>query len=111
MLKILASCLPQTLRARLLLVIIPVISLSIIAAGYLLTVAGKDAILQEKRSHLLGVTHVLALELKSQGGFATLEQKIPAASTERTQRIKHLNEQLASATEQLAQACPGVGVG
>ena len=111
MLKELASWLPQTLRARLMLVMVPVISLSIITAGYLLTVAGKDAILEEKRTNLLGITRVLALHLDSLGGLTTLEQKAPVQSRDRQVRITQLNSLLSNATEQLAKAFPGVGVG
>ena len=44
---------PKTLRLRLMLVMVPVISGSMITAGYFLTEAGKAAILQEKRSRKL----------------------------------------------------------
>jgi signal transduction histidine kinase/CheY-like chemotaxis protein/HPt (histidine-containing phosphotransfer) domain-containing protein len=111
MLKMLASWLPQTLRARLMLVMIPVISLSIITAGYLLTVAGKDTILQEKRTHLLGITRVLGAYLNAQGGYTGLEARIPQSAAERSAQIGYLSKRLDEVTEQIAVAFPGVGVG
>jgi signal transduction histidine kinase/DNA-binding NarL/FixJ family response regulator/HPt (histidine-containing phosphotransfer) domain-containing protein len=107
--KSLPRWLPRTLRARLMLVMVPVISLSIIASGYLLTVAGKDAILDEKRTHLLGVTRVLLAYLDSRGGFAALDTG--GANVDRAARIARLNAALNTATDQIASAFPGVGVG
>ena len=93
------------------LVMIPVITLSIITAGYLISIAGKDTILKEKRSNLLGITRILAAYLQSHGGFQTLEQKAPHLAASRQQRIEYLNSQLTETTEQIASAFPGVGVG
>ncbi len=99
----------QTLRARLMLTVIPVISISIITAGFLLTVAGKNAILEEKQANLLGVTRVLLAYLASQGGYQELEALSNSAAP--AARIEHLNQRLHQATEQVASAFPGIGVG
>ena len=102
---------PKTLRARLMLIMVPVVSLSITTAGYFLTLSGKDAILEEKRSHLLGVTRVLLVHLDSLGGFHTLEASDSGRADDRSAQIAHLNRQLAAATDRFASAFPGVGVG
>ena len=99
----------QTLRARLLLTMIPVLTISIVTAGIVLTIAGKDAILNEKRSHLLGVTRVLQAYLQAQGGYEALEAGMPEET--RSERIARLNRVLAKATDQVASAFPGVGTG
>ncbi len=106
-----AAWLPQTLRARLMLVMIPLIVLSISTAGYLVSVAGKDAILKEKHNHLLGVTRVLAAYLQAMGGFSSLEAGNGQLPEERKQRIENLNILLSPVTEQVASAFPGIGVG
>ena len=102
---------PKTLRARLMLIMVPVISLSIATAGYFLTLSGKDAILQEKRSHLLGVTRILLTHLEAQGGFARLEAGYTGSTDDRSAQIAHLNQQLLEATDRFASAFPGIGVG
>ena len=93
------------------LVMVPVISFSIIAAGYFVMLSGKEAILKEKRSHLLGVTRVLLVHLEAQGGFDKLEAGYAGAAGDRTAQITHLNSQLLEATDRFASAFPGVGVG
>jgi len=109
MLKIFHPFWPKTLRLRLALVMGPLLCLSIIVAGYSLTVSGKKAILQEKRNHLLGVCRVLATDLATRGGYSTLEAGQEGA--DRNTRIAGLSRQLAPYTDQIAAAFPGIGVG
>ncbi len=93
------------------LIMVPVVSLSIAAAGYFLVLSGKEAIVQEKRSHLLGVTRVLLVHLATQGGFAKLEAGYTGPAGDRTLQINHLNAELVDATDRFASAFPGIGVG
>ncbi len=102
--------LPNTLKFRLLLVMVPVICCSIISAGYILSVAGKNAILDEKQKHLLGITRVLNAYLVAQGGYRNLELDTPDNSNPK-ERIEHLNRKLLNVTEQIALAFPGAGIG
>ncbi|MEY2632005.1 MAG: hypothetical protein RIR00_659, partial [Pseudomonadota bacterium] len=102
---------PKTLRLKLMLMMVPVVSLSIITAGYVLTLSGKDAILQEKRAHLYGVTRLLLNHLESGGGYQQLQRSYKGDPADRNARIAFFNQQLATYTEQVAQSFPGVGVG
>jgi hypothetical protein len=112
MLKLLQPFWPKTLRVKLMLIMTPVITLTILGGGYFLSLSSKDAILQEKREHLLGITRVLLASLEAQGHFSTLEAAYDGAGTESRQpRIQHLNRLLDAQTELLARAFPGVGVG
>lgn len=106
---------PKTLRARLMWLVIPLISMAMMTAGYLLTLSGKDAILQEKQNHLYGVTRLLLEHLDDRGGFAGLSSGGgfggETVSPERSARIAVLNKALEDYTETVSKAFPGVGVG
>jgi hypothetical protein len=47
---------PRSLRAQVMLAMVPVLTLAFVISGYVLLVNGKEALLQEKRTHLLGVS-------------------------------------------------------
>jgi diguanylate cyclase (GGDEF)-like protein len=96
---------PHTIRARLMLLIVPLVSLSIILTGYFLGSSGQRAILQEKERYLLGVTRLVATHLAEQGGYSGLAKTLPAAD------VAAFNQQLAPFTENVAQNFPGLGVG
>lgn len=98
---------PQTLRARLLLLIVPLISLAIMASGHFLMQRSKSAILAEKEHYLLGITHLLQEQLAQQGGFAVLEGRIGATED----KLMIFNQALAPVGEQVAHSFPGVGAG
>ncbi len=102
---------PKTLRMQLMLVMVPAISLTIIAAGYVLSLSGKDALMREKEVHLLGATRLLLVHLESRGGFGGLAAQPGATGGDRTAQIEHLNRLLAPYTEDVARAFPGIGVG
>lgn len=109
MIKRLSQFWPKTLRARLILILLPLMTMSMMAAGYFLTLSGQNSILEEKRTYLSGVTRILLAELQSEGGFSQLESTTRNQS--RNERIQFLNLKLASYTDRLASAFPGVGVG
>lgn len=98
---------PKSLRMQLMLVVGVVISIAIGSAGYLLTLSGKDALLQEKNTHLLGITRLLLDHLDAQGGYQSLHE----TGLERAEKISQLNRKLSGFTETVANAFPGVGVG
>ncbi|MDD5297083.1 MAG: response regulator [Rhodocyclaceae bacterium] len=108
--KSLLNLWPKTLRVQLLLIVMPVISLSIIAAGYFLTLSGRDALMTEKQHHLLGATRLLLNHLRDQGGYAGLMKSAPDA-TDRNGRIAYMNRRLADYTDSVATSFPGMGVG
>jgi len=86
-----------------------IVGLSILGGGYFLTFGSKEALLAEKRNHLLGITHLLQLELESKGGYAALDDAAPGIT--RAARISILNARLADLTDRIAAAFPRVGVG
>ena len=102
---------PRTLRARLLVVLVPLVVLSIGGLGHFLTLGGEEAILAEKRQHLLGVTRLLQTQLESRGGYSKLMAAYSGPLTDREARIGQLNKILAPYTDEVAAAFPGIGVG
>jgi len=102
---------PATLRLQLLLVLLPVVGLPIAATGYVLKVRGLEALVEEKRRHLMGVDALLAGHLQALGGYRGLLAGYPGPPGDREGRIRYLNTRLAGYTDQVAEAFPGVGVG
>ncbi len=98
---------PRTIRARLLLLIVPLISIAVIASGYFLGQRSKTAILAEKEHYLLGITQLLHEQLTQQGGFEVLEGRIGAEQD----KLSVLNQALAPITEQVSRSFSGVGAG
>lgn len=98
-----------SMKTRLLLVLIPLVGVAIGGLGYFLTLGSEQAVMAEKRQHLLGVTRILVAHLEKRGGFAHL-----AGDCQREGRdacIGRLNAALASYTDEIAQVFPGLGVG
>ncbi|WP_371323100.1 ATP-binding protein [Dechloromonas sp. ZY10] len=102
---------PHTLRSRLMLALAPIIGLIILGGGYLLALSSKDALLQEKQRHLLGITRMLLSELQRQGGYELIETQADSRKQPGTERVRILNTQLSEATDRIAGAFPGVGLG
>jgi signal transduction histidine kinase/DNA-binding NarL/FixJ family response regulator len=100
-----------SMRTRMLLVLVPMVGLAIGGLGYFLTLGSEDAILAEKREHLLGVTRVLVERLASEGGYRRLERDCVEPSAGREDCIRRLNAALVAYTDEIAAAFPGVGVG
>ena len=61
------SILPPTLRARLLLMTLVVVSIPIISTGYVLEVKGRLALMEKKQTKLFGLAKLLDVHLG--GGF------------------------------------------
>jgi len=89
------------------LLVVLLISISNITGGYILIRGGKEAILQEKRNGLSGISHLLKDHLTQLGGFTAMQGKIADKET----RSRRVTEKLAGYAESVAQAFPGVGVG
>ena len=101
---------PHTLRRRLLATVLPVLMVTCVALGYVLTALGERSILNEKRQFLMGINRVLAGSLEDMGGFSTLELP-PSVEADRQAQIQNLNHRLYGVTEDMARAFDGVGVG
>jgi len=102
---------PKTLRTRLMLIIMPLVALPIIATGYVIKERGKEAILEEKRSHLQGITVLLEHHLHEQGGFSGLLTGYSGAPNDKKARLDYLTRQLNAYTNGIAAAFDDVGVG
>ena len=101
---------PHTLRRRLLATVLPVLMVTCVALGYVLTALGERSILNEKRQFLMGITRVLAGSLEDMGGFSALELPQPA-DADRQAQIQNLNQRLYGVSEDMARAFEGVAVG
>lgn len=111
MIRFLRRYWPSTLRMQLMLILLPVVGLPIIATGYVLKLRGHEAIVEEKRVHLQGITVLLAQHLQDRGGYKSLLADYAGAADDRPGQIRFLNSRLRVYTDQVAQAFPEVGVG
>ncbi len=108
---------PRSVRARLLWVLVPLLAVSIGALGHMLTLAGEEAILKEKRQQLLGINRLLVAKLQSVGGYQGLLGPLPALTTpaatpeQRAGQVRALNLALVASTDEVAAAFSEVGVG
>ena len=102
---------PRTLRAKLLLLLVPLLVLSIGGLSHVLTLAGEESILNEKRVQLLGANRLLVARLQVLGGFQTLLGGLPATPEQREGQVRTLNLALTAYTDEVASAFPDVGVG
>ena len=101
--------LPHSLRGKLLLFSLVVVSVPIITAGYLLEREGQQTLLQEKQARLFGLDRLLDAQLGS--GFDDLLSDYAGDKLDRGAVIRHLNARLTTVTDQMAAANPGIGVG
>jgi two-component system sensor histidine kinase AtoS len=95
--------LPHTLRSKMIVLAIIMVSLPTLIIGYLVETEGREALLQEKKAKLFAVTSLLDNAL---GDSFSLYPELP-----REQRIKALNQHLAPVTDEIARAFSGVGAG
>lgn len=93
------------------LIIMPLVALPIIATGYMIKERGKEALLEEKRSHLQGITVLLERHLHEQGGFNGLLAGYSGAPNDQKARLDYLSQQLNAYTNGIAAAFDDVGVG
>ncbi|MBK5075020.1 two-component system sensor histidine kinase AtoS [Budviciaceae bacterium CWB-B4] len=94
---------PHTLRSKMMVLAIVMVSLPTLVIGYLVETEGRDALLQEKKIKLSAVTRLLDDALKDS---FKLYPDLP-----RDQRIAALNKQLAPVTDTITKAFSGVGAG
>jgi len=101
--------LPATLRVRLLIMALIVVSIPIISTGYVLEVKGRQALIEEKQTKLFGLAKLLDAHLGA--GFDNLLRDYHGALDDRQAKIRFLNMRLRDYTDTIAEANPGVGVG
>ncbi|HRK39939.1 MAG TPA: response regulator [Burkholderiaceae bacterium] len=107
---------PVTLREQMVLVLVPLLLLACGTLGFVLTQIGEEAVLKEKGQHLQAVNRMQLARLKALGGYAVLDTAgdVAAASApaaDKATRLSRLNSALRPATDELAVAFPGVGLG
>ncbi|WP_186368703.1 two-component system sensor histidine kinase AtoS [Yersinia alsatica] len=95
--------LPHTLRSKMIVLAIIMVSLPTLIIGYLVEAEGRDALLQEKKAKLFAVTTLLDNALADS---FSLYPDLP-----REQRIQALNQHLAPVTDEITRAFSGVGAG
>ncbi|MEN6568250.1 MAG: ATP-binding protein [Veillonellales bacterium] len=101
--------LPKSLRGRLLMVMLMVVALPIIAAGYLMTISAERALVAEKQEKLFGAAHMLDQYLAGTYDDILLQSGLEGAG--RQEKIEAINKFLSGYTDQVAAAYPGIGVG
>ena len=101
--------LPHSLRGKLLLFSLVVVSVPIVTAGYLLEREGQQTLLQEKQERLFGLDRLLDAQLGN--GFDAQLADFTGDRSDRDAVIRHLNGRLTAVTDQIAAANPGIGVG
>lgn len=98
----------HTLRFRLLVVTLVIVTVPIMLTGYVLKVRTAEALLAEKQDKLFALTRLLDTAL----GHEFDEELAQMDSTlSREEKIQRLNQRLSVYTDRIAAASPGVGVG
>lgn len=100
---------PKTLRYQMLLLILIIVSIPILLIGYTVKIQAEKALLQEKQAKLFGVARLLDHHLGN--GFDTILSERHVLYENRADKIKALNEELASYTDVVAGVDAGIGVG
>ncbi|SDF86513.1 ATP-binding protein [Sporolituus thermophilus] len=100
---------PTSLRSKLLLLMVIVVALPIVGAGYFMMVSAEDALVAEKQQKLFGAARLLDLHLT--GDYEDILRRHGAQSASRETKIAVLNRELAKFTDEVARAYPGIGVG
>jgi two-component system sensor histidine kinase HydH len=100
---------PQTLRARLLLLVIIVVAVPVLVTGYFLTLTAEKALLTEKERKLFGATAMLDKALD--GSYRDIIEQFGAANAPKSIQVAILSRELQNITDQVADSYPGIGVG
>ncbi len=107
-LTILRRILPGTLRGRLMLTFLLVVSIPIATTGYVLEMKGREARKEEKLEKLFGLARILDANLGPGFEWLLADYRGP---DDRAAKIAYLNHRLAAFTDSVAEANPRVGVG
>lgn len=101
--------LPQTLRNKMILFTLIIVSVPILVTGYIIKLKTQEALLAEKQDKLFGIAMLLDKYLGED--YSSILQKKQALHADRTTQIKVLNEALENYTDTVTRAYPGVGAG
>lgn len=99
----------DSLKLYVFLAIIFATAIPILISGYIMTKQAENALLEEKRSKLMGAARMLEQHLVADYDTILREQGLEHAGRE--EQIQGLNRALAEYTDVVARANPGIGVG
>ena len=100
---------PQSLRARLLVLIIVIVAVPVFLAGYFLIVTAEKALIAEKERKLFGAA--VFLDKALEGSYHDILKKYDAVSYPKSVQVNILNLELRDITDRVAESYPGIGVG
>ena len=100
----------KTLRGRMILLALIIVNIPILVAGYMMKQSAEYYLLEEKKSKLAAIA-VLLDERLAPGGYAAILERHNALNTSKEDKIRIINAELAAATDEIAHAGPGLGVG
>jgi len=101
--------LPKTLRSKLLIMTLLMVSVPLAITGYVVDMQGREAREAEKQEKLYGLARILDGHLGP--GFTPLLADYRGPPDDRAAKIAFLNQRLRHFTDLVANANPGVGVG
>ncbi|QDR82529.1 two-component system sensor histidine kinase AtoS [Sporomusa termitida] len=101
--------LPQTLRNKMILFALIIVSIPILLTGYVTKLETQEALLLEKQAKLFGIALLLDNYLGE--GYQELLQAQNAPPADRAAQIKVLNDSLKKVTDTVTGVHPGVGAG
>lgn len=100
---------PQSLRGRLILLLLVAVAAPIIIAGYFMIFHAEQALVFEKQQKLYGAARMLDEELRTT--YDDLLRNKGLSEADRDTKILALNKELREVTDRVAEAYPGIGVG
>ena len=100
----------NSLRGRMILLSLIIVNVPILGGGYLMKRSAEQSLLDEKKHKLAAMAALLDARLE-QDGYEGILQKRGAAGMSREEKIRVLNQELASVTDEVARTSPGLGVG
>lgn len=104
------SFLTKSLRGKVIVLAIVIVSVPILVAGYMMKLSAEQSLMEEKIGKLTAITRMLDSRLGPDGYEGILRRK-GALEAPPAQQIEIINLELASFTDTAAQAFPGLGVG
>ncbi len=100
----------SSLQRKVVLILLVSMSVPLFFTWYIAKSQMQAAILQEKEGKLLGFAHILDAKLGA-GGFDAILREAGAEQAPAAEQIAVINRALASVTDTVAAASPGLGVG
>lgn len=102
--------LPKSLRYQMLILTLLIVTAPILLAGYEVKSRAEEALIAEKQEKLFFAARLLDAHL-GQSGYQAILQAQNGQAASRDSQLQLLNQALASYTDAVAAAMPGLGVG